>query len=78
MFSSMSSMILKKFTYKMSHVLHFRVFDSLWTLLRPIMTEQTQQALKIFGHNKAEWREEFSKQIPLDQIRHSFGGTKDI
>jgi len=54
-----------------------RIFTPLLELLKPLLSEQTSKALKVYGINKAEWYPAvIGKIVQPDQVRAAFGGTK--
>jgi len=52
------------------------VFEVVLNLIRPIMSEQTREALKVYNNNKAEWDPIVFKDIKRDQLVKEYGGSK--
>jgi len=53
-----------------------QIFEVVLNLIRPIMSQQTRDALKIYGNNKAEWEAVLYKDIKRDELPSTYGGTK--
>jgi hypothetical protein len=47
-------------------------------ILKPVLSESTLKALKIFGPDKVEWSKYLHSIIPPDQLPYRFGGTKKV
>jgi len=45
-------------------------------LIRPILSQETKNALHIFGHNREKWMTYLDGKISRDQRRAAYGGTK--
>lgn len=51
-------------------------FQIILELVRPVFSAQTQQALKVFGTDKRQWKSYLDKEIDEKQLRPDYGGTK--
>jgi len=51
-------------------------FEVVLNLMRPLMSEQTQEALKIYSNNRNEWEHIVFADIKKDQLVKEYGGTK--
>lgn len=45
-------------------------------LIRPILSPETQAALKIFEHNRDKWMQYLDAKIARDQRTVAYGGIK--
>lgn len=50
------------------------IFDA----LRPFLSPQTRDAIRIFGPNKNKWMPYMDQRISRDQRRPQYGGTKPL
>jgi len=53
-----------------------RIFQALYQLVQPFMSDASRKALKIYSLNSDEWQAELHKHIAPDQLSVAFGGTK--
>ncbi|ODM96365.1 SEC14-like protein 2, partial [Orchesella cincta] len=51
-------------------------FSIVLDLLRPLLNKGTNDALKVFGYDKKQWKEYLDKEISEDQLTEEFGGTR--
>ncbi|OXA51868.1 hypothetical protein Fcan01_13008 [Folsomia candida] len=54
-----------------------RIFQIVWRLLSPFVTDRTKAKIMFLGWDKAEWTREISRHIPLDQFPKEYGGLGD-
>jgi len=52
------------------------VFEIVLNLIRPIMSAQTREALKVYNNNREEWDHILFSDIRRDQLVKEYGGTK--
>jgi len=53
-----------------------QVFEIVLNLIRPIMSQQTRDALKVYNNNREEWDPILFADIDRDQLVKEYGGTK--
>ena len=53
-----------------------QVFEVVLNLIRPVISPQTREALKVYGNNKEEWDSIVYADITRDQLPKEYGGTK--
>lgn len=53
-----------------------QVFEVILNLIRPIMSPQTREALKVYNNNRDEWDHIVFSDIGRDQLVKEYGGTK--
>jgi len=53
-----------------------QVFEVVLNLIRPVMSQQTRDALKVYTNNKDEWEHIVFADIKRDQLVKQYGGTK--
>ena len=46
-------------------------------LVRPFFSPNQRDRIKIFGHDKNEWKSFLSKYVADDQLSFEFGGTRN-
>jgi hypothetical protein len=52
------------------------IFDIVVGLIRPLMSEDSRNTLKVFGTNKAEWQTYLDKFIRRNQLPKEYGGSQ--
>ncbi len=53
-----------------------QVFEVVLNLIRPIMSPQTREALKVYNNVKDEWEPVVYADIKRDQLVKEYGGTR--
>jgi len=53
-----------------------QVFEIVLNIIRPVMSQQTRDALKVYNNNKEEWEPIVFNDIGRDQLVKEYGGTK--
>jgi hypothetical protein len=51
------------------------LFTVIYNILKPILAQETQAKIKIFGSNKEEWTAALLEEIDADQLPVHYGGT---
>jgi len=54
-----------------------QTFQLLLQALTRVMSKETQEAVKIWGPNKKEWKTNLLKQIPAEELDEEFGGIRN-
>lgn len=54
-----------------------QTFQLLLQALTRVMSKETQEAVKIWGPNKNEWKTNLLKQIPAEELDEEFGGIRN-
>lgn len=52
-----------------------RIFSMLWKVLKPLLSQKTQEAILIRGSNRKEWEVDVRNQIDPKYIKIQYGGT---
>ncbi|CAL8069642.1 unnamed protein product [Orchesella dallaii] len=55
-----------------------KVFDVLFKLVKPFLSERTLSKIFIYDSNEAKWKHDMLKTLPADQIPVRYGGTREI
>ena len=55
-----------------------QIFNVVLNIVRPLLTQHTQKAIRLYSYDKEEWKREVLKVFPADQITPEFGGTRKI
>lgn len=53
-----------------------KVFDVLFKLVKPFLSERTLSKILIYDNNEAKWKGDILKSLPADQVPVSYGGTR--
>ena len=52
-----------------------KVFDLVFTLIKPFLHEGTQNKIQIFGHDSDVWKAALVAEIPTQMLPVCYGGT---